>query len=109
MISYIVAFAFPVFVIIIGLYYLIARPKPDNKFLGYRTERSMMNMEAWKHAQFIYGRQLLLGGAVAAVFGYGMTSVNNMLLKVILFLIEFISVTFFGMFTEFILRRDLGR
>lgn len=106
---YVIAFAFPAFTVSIGLYYLIARPEPDNKYLGYRSERSVLSPAVWKRAQFLFGRQLLIGGLLAAFFGYGMISVSNILLKIILFLIEFISVAFFGMFTEFILRRELGR
>ena len=37
----ILAFIFPAFVLFMSLCYLIGRPKPDNKLIGFRTERSM--------------------------------------------------------------------
>ena len=106
---YVAAFGFPLFVIVIALYYLIGKPKIDNKYLGYRSERSVLNEAAWKRAQFIFGRQLLIGGVAAVFFGYGLLSVSGLVLKVILFIMEFFSVAFFGMFTEFILSREFGR
>ena len=108
MLKYIAAFIFPVFVISIGLYYLICKPAPDNKLLGYRSVRSMKSPGAWKRAQFLFGKQLLIGGAIAALFGYGFLSVTLLFLKIVLFILEFVVVAFFGMMTEFILCKELG-
>ena len=106
--KYIGAFILPAFVLIIALYYLLRKPSPDNKMLGYRTVRSMKSPEAWKRAQYIYGRQLLIGGIVAAVFGCGFLSVSSLFLKVLMIILEPCAITFFGMMTEFILCKELG-
>ncbi len=108
-VSYIAAFLFPAFVAGIALCYLILRPKPDNRLLGFRTERSLQSPAAWKRAQFLFGRQLLIGAAMAALFGYGFLTVSSVLLKIVLIVLQFLAVAFFGMATEFILRRELGR
>lgn len=107
--SYLIAFCFPAFVLLMSLCYLIGRPSPENKLIGFRTVRSLSSPKAWKRAQYLFGRQLLIGAAVSGMFGYGFLTVSSTFLKVVLILLQFVSVAFFGMFTEFILRRELGR
>lgn len=103
------AFIFPAFVFVMSLCYLIGRPKPSNRLIGFRTQRSLSSPEAWKRAQYLFGRQLLIGAIVAALFGYGFLTVSSAFLKVVLILMQVVAVTFFGMFTEFLLRKELGR
>ncbi|HHU02839.1 MAG: SdpI family protein [Christensenellales bacterium] len=105
----ILAFIFPAFVLFMSLCYLIGRPKPDNKLIGFRTERSMSSPEAWKRGQYLFGRQLFIGALVAGLFGFGFLSVSSIFLKVVLILMQIIAVSFFGMLTEFILRKELGK
>ena len=69
--SYIIAFIFPAFVLLMALCYLIGRPKPENKLIGFRTVRTLSSPAAWKRGQYLFGRQLLIGGIVAGLFGYG--------------------------------------
>ncbi len=107
--SYIIAFIFPAFVLLMSLCYLIGRPSPENKLIGFRTVRSMSSPAAWKRAQYLFGRQLLIGAIVAALFGYGFLTVSSVFLKVVLIILQLVAVTFFGMFTEFILRKELRR
>ena len=42
-------------------------PKRINRFLGYRTERSMRNIEAWKFANENCGRRWVIVGLVTGV------------------------------------------
>jgi len=105
----IVAYVFPFFVFLVSLYYLIFQPKMDDKLFGYRTERSMKNEFIYQKAQILFGRQLLFGSLVAALFGYGFLAVTNTLVKVLLIIAEFVAVTNFGIFTEFILIKKYGR
>jgi uncharacterized membrane protein len=106
MIPTLLAFAFPTFVLSVALYYLLLRPRINNSFLGYRTEYSLRNQIIWNRAQFLFGKQLLIGGIVAAFFGYGFLSVTNLLLKVVLIVMQLFVVSVCGMFTDFMLRKE---
>ena len=107
--SYIIAFIFPAFVLLMALCYLVGRPKPENKLIGFRTVRTLSSPAAWKRGQYLFGRQLLIGSLVAGLFGYGFLTVSSTFLKVVLILMQILAVTLFGMFTEFILRKELRR
>lgn len=109
MLNYCIAFLLPAFVGVMGVLYLVIRPAPDHKWLGYRTKESTMSMESWEYGQKIFGRQLLFGAALAAAFGYGSLTVSNVILKIILFVLEFVAVTYLGTYTELILYRKNRR
>lgn len=108
-VSLIIAFIFPFFIFLIALYYLIRKPKINDKLFGYRTERSMRNEFIYQKAQVIFGKQLLIGGLIATVFGYGFLTVSSIILKVLLIISEFVAVANFGMRTEFILIKRFGK
>lgn len=107
--SYIIAFIFPCICVVDVAVLSNRRPSPENKLIGFRTVRSMSSPAAWKRAQYLFGRQLLIGAIVAALFGYGFLTVSSVFLKVVLIILQLVAVTFFGMFTEFILRKELRR
>lgn len=56
-------FILPIILIIIGLTFSKHAPKKINSFSGYRTERSMKNIETWKEANK-YSAKLLLKYAI---------------------------------------------
>lgn len=57
----------PLIMIVFG--YLFARKAPDkiNRLYGYRTRRSMMNMDTWSYAHRYLGRLWLVTGMVMLV------------------------------------------
>ena len=71
----------PITMIIFGRLFLNKTPKDINYTFGYRTKRSMMNMETWKFAHeyigklwFICGLTLLLLSVVIMAFVFGKDS-----------------------------------
>ena len=68
----------PITMIIFGRLFSNKTPKEINYTFGYRTKRSMMNIETWKFAHeyigklwFIFGLTLLLLSVVIMVFVFG--------------------------------------
>ena len=57
----------PVLMIIIGILMKYNPPKKINSFIGYRTARSMKNIEAWNYAQKYTGKLMLIIGALALI------------------------------------------
>ena len=109
MIPILLAFAFPAFVLSVAFYYLLAKPQIDDPYLGYRTEYSFKNTTTWNRAQFLFGKQLLIGGIAAAIFGYGFLSVTNFLLKAVLIVMQFLVVSLCGMYTDFLLSKEFKK
>jgi len=61
-----------------------------NKFIGYRTKRSMASKEAWKYANKTLGRLFVLNGTIYMFVGwatlnryFGLTYVLNLLVLAI--------------------------
>lgn len=102
----VIAFAFPVFILIIALCYIMLKPKKDSKFLGYRSQLSVQNPAIWNTAQKLFGQRLLIGSVIALILGSGYLSVNHTFLKAIFIILEFVVISLFGMSTEFTLYRE---
>ena len=105
----IIAFSFPVFIFFVALYYLIRKPKINDRLLGYRTERSLRNEQIYQKAQILFGKQLLIGDMLAMLFAYGFLTVNSTVLKILLIISQIVAVANFGMRTEFILIKRYGK
>ena len=74
----IIVLLLPITMIAFGRLFLNSAPKAINSTFGYRTKRSMMNMETWKFAHafigklwFICGLMLLIPSVVAMLFVLG--------------------------------------
>ena len=57
----------PVLMIIIGILMKYIPPKKINSFIGYRTARSMKNIEAWNYAQKYTGKLMLIIGVLSLI------------------------------------------
>jgi len=55
--------------ILAGLIQMIFPPKNINSFYGYRTHRSMKNIEVWNFSQKLSSKVLILIGFVLILFG----------------------------------------
>jgi|SRR6218665_2089003 len=56
-------------IIIAGLIQLIFPPKKINSLYGYRTPRSMKNIEVWNFAQRLSSKLMISFGAILCLFG----------------------------------------
>lgn len=55
--------------ILAGLIQMIFPPKKINSLYGYRTPRSMKNIEVWNFAQKLSSKVLILMGFILSLFG----------------------------------------
>ncbi|MPS71691.1 MAG: SdpI family protein [Chryseobacterium sp.] len=62
--------------IIAGLVMLIFPPKKINTLYGYRTPRSMKNIDNWNFAQQFSAKLMLIGGFVILFIGIVETIIN---------------------------------
>jgi len=60
----------PFLLIIPGLSFLIFPPKKINYIYGYKTKRSMRNMETWKEAHLYSGKLLSVFGILFLILTY---------------------------------------
>ena len=58
----------PVILIVVGWLMLKRCPKKINKFYGYRTKRSMKNMDTWKFAHSYCGKLWCRFGSIFLIF-----------------------------------------
>lgn len=56
-------------IIILGLVYKKFPPKKINHLYGYRTTRSMQNMEVWTYANKIGADAIIYVGVITSIFG----------------------------------------
>ncbi len=57
----------PLLMIIIGILMKFNPPKKINSFIGYRTARSMKNIEVWNYAQKYMGKLMLMTGVLTLI------------------------------------------
>lgn len=55
--------------IVVGLIQMIFPPKKINSLYGYRTPRSMKNIEVWNFAQKLSAKLLIALGSILILFG----------------------------------------
>ena len=62
---FIMALLMPVTLLLFGLYFRNKAPKNINIVFGYRTSRSMKNMDTWRFAHRFCGRIWIVGGCAS--------------------------------------------
>ena len=62
---FVMALLMPVTLLLFGLYFRNKAPKNINIVFGYRTSRSMKNMDTWRFAHRFCGRIWIVGGCIS--------------------------------------------
>ncbi len=62
---FVMALLMPVTLLLFGLYFRNKAPKNINIVFGYRTSRSMKNMDTWRFAHHFCGRIWIVGGCIS--------------------------------------------
>lgn len=57
----------PVSMIVLGRLFRKSAPKEINSVFGYRTRRSMMNMETWRFAHAYFGKLWFICGLILVI------------------------------------------
>ena len=55
----------PISMVLLGILFYRKPPEAINPVFGYRSERSMKNIETWRYAHRLCGRLWIISGAVA--------------------------------------------
>ena len=106
----------PITMIVIGRLFLKNAPKDINYVFGYRTKRSMMNLETWKYAHeyigklwFICGLILLPISVVVMVLVFGKETNTVGAVGGILTIVQMISMVGAIIPTENVLKNSFDR
>lgn len=64
----------PVIMIVSGITFLLIPPKKINSFYGYRTRRSMQNIETWEFAHKFSGKIMFIVGIILLIISIIVTN-----------------------------------
>ncbi len=70
-----------VLIVLIGSYWKRYPPKKINHLYGYRTKKSMKNMDTWNYANKIGAKMFINGGVILVVLG-GITYLLDPLMSI---------------------------